>query len=69
MNRDKPEPHSLQAKIGSQLRELYAAVLAEPNPFDDLLPPDRPPPGAPGQRRAPECAADDDLVRIQRRRA
>ena len=44
----------LQREVAEKLRKAVDEVMAEPNPFEHLLPPDRPPPGAPGQRPVPE---------------
>jgi hypothetical protein len=41
---------ALQAKLGKKLRDIFSDIASEPSPFDHLLPPDRPPPGAPGLR-------------------
>ena len=51
------------ARLGLQLREIYADIAAEPIPsrFARLLepPPDRPPPAAPGQRQLSHAPPED----------
>jgi hypothetical protein len=54
---------NLQAKLGRELRAIFSDIASEPSPFDHL-PPDRPPPGAPGLREpAILQIVDDDEYR------
>ena len=56
----------LQAKLGKQLRAIFSDIASEPCPFEHLLPPDRPPPGAPGLREPAILQIVDDEGRRQR---
>ena len=57
-------PYQLEA-VGVRLRQIYAEIVAEPNPHD---PPDRPPPAAPGRRVGERTHRSLDLRSANSRR-
>jgi hypothetical protein len=55
------EGRELQRRLGAELRAIALAILNTESPFEP--PPDRPPPGAPGQRIPHDYWSEDEAWR------